>query len=390
MTQITKQIAIHRAVINEKSDYTQVALIEEGVVAEIDMEPADSAVMRVGDIYYSKVVRVIAALKVAFVEIGEKHCALLHFAQLPGEKISVGDWLLVQVTKLPRGDKGAVVTGYVQLIGVFIIYQAFGKGITIGKRITNEPERERLKQIVSTLVSADEGALLRTLAEGEQTEALQAEWQQLKAAWQSIMMQLPKIKKPQAVYREVSLACTYLRDHIKNVSNITVDDEHDYAQIKQFMQQWLLPWINVLQYKPGKNSLWFKYKIDALIQKLLTRNITLPSKGSVIIEFTEAMITVDVNSGQYVNASQNKDIAYQTNIEAARAIIDYIRLANLGGIIVMDFISMRDTTQQQAVMAVIKERLAHDTVHTNLFGFSPLGLVELSRQRIGNSWLENY
>jgi ribonuclease G len=398
----TIEIAIHKADRSPKTDYIQVARIENKRVLEIDMEPIANAEprMRIGDIYYAKVVRLLSSMRMAFVEIGEQRTALLHFAQVPlprdsaytdvAQYLRVGQLLPVQISKLPRGEKGAVVSGFVQIVGAFLIYQPYGNNIKVSQRIAEEPEQQRLKGIVNTLPSVEGGILVRSLAKLQPDKYLTTEWQQLRSEWEKIQAQIANSKKPKLLRAEWPLACCYIRDQIADVKLINVDDEEIYTQLQTFMQTWLQAWLTCLQYKPGKHALWYNYKIDDLIEKTINHKITLPSGGFIVVEATEAMITVDVNTGQYVKASAGLDIVYQTNIEAAHMLAQHLRLANLAGIIVVDFIGMKDTAQQQAVLSVLQEELAHDSAYTTSYGFSPLGLVEISRQRRGNTWMSYY
>lgn len=401
MTLIT-EIAIHKT-LHKNTDYIQIARIENQRVVEIDMEPlADpaDASMRVGDIYYAKVVRLLANMRMAFVEIGEQRTALLHFAHVPlpqaqaftdaAQYLRVGQLLPVQVTKLPRAEKGAVVTGFVQLVGALLIYQPYLNKFNISQRITEEAEKKRLKTILNAVVSENSGVMVRSLAESHSADLLLAEWRLLLDEWAIIQAKITSSKKPQLLRAEWPQAYCYLRDQLTDVSLISVDDPIIYTELEHFMQTWLKPWQSCLRFTPGKKGLWQKYKIDSVIENAVVHKINLPSGGFIVVETTEAMITVDVNTGQYVKASGTIDIVYQTNLEAALTLAQHLRLCNLAGIIVVDFIGMKNPEQQQTILAALQQALTKDPAYTSAYGFSPLGLVEMSRQRRGHSWIEYY
>ena len=392
---MTQEIIIHQT-----PDYIQVALCQAGQVQEIEMEALQTE-MRVGDIYYAKVVRLLPDLGVAFVEIGGERTALLHFTDvcLPtgsgytetAQYLRVGQFLIVQINKLPRGDKGAVVTGFVQLIGALLIYQPGRNQLKVAQRIVADTERQRLSAIFQQENITAAGIMVRSLAEEQTAENLLQELQHLQNEWQQVQTLAKEQRKPGLLRAEYNLACRFIRDRVNSgLSSIYADDPNCYAELNHYMNTWLWSWLPCLHSIAAKRSPWRTYKIDAVIEEAQSKKIGLPSGGFIVIERTEAMITVDVNTGQYVQGKRERDIVYQTNLEAARVLAKQLRIRNLGGIIVIDFIGMREMAQQQDVLAVLKEELAQDPAYTTLYGFTPLGLVEISRQRRGNSWLEFY
>ncbi|MFI4955071.1 MAG: ribonuclease E/G [Gammaproteobacteria bacterium] len=384
---MSQEILIHTT-----PKYIQVAYLENHRLCEIDMESHQSA-LRVGDIYYGKVVRILPAMRVAFMEIGSERTALLHFddVYLPlghgytevVQYLRIGMLLPVQISKLPRGEKGAVVIGQLQLLGALVIYQPMNTGINVAKRINDEQERLRLYDIIKQVALLD-GVMVRSLAVHQPAENVCQELQAFQGQWQQIQELMQNVKKPQLLRAEYGLTCTFIRDHISAQTLQIYVDEAQYLQVKNYMSIGLAAWLPCVQKVKDKQAPWKTYHIDKIIKAALLPNVGLPSGGSIVIERTEAMTVIDVNTEQAVQA------AFQTNKEAAQIIAQQIRLRNISGIIVVDFIRMRESTQQEEILAILRDTFAQDPIFTMVNGFSPLGLVEISRKRRSNSWTEDY
>lgn len=383
---------VQEILIHSEHHSIQAAYLENNRVCEIDMQP-QQAILKVGDIYYGKVVRILPDMRVAFVEIGSERTALLHFADvyLPIEHgytdvaqfLRVGQLHIVQISKLPRGEKGAVVTEFIQLVGALVIYQPMQTGIKVAKSILVEQERFRLYNIINNIMP-EHGVMVRSLALEQSAKSIEQELHALQEQWQQISVMQKKINKPQLLRAEYGLGCTFIRDHISLQTQRIYVDEAQYGVVKDYVANYLPAWLPCVQKMTSKSSPWKKYHLEKIIQEALSPKVALPAGGSIVIERTEAMTVIDVNTEQAVQAS------YQTNKEAAVMLAQQIRLRNISGIIVVDFIRMRDIKQQEEILAILRANFAQDPVYTVIHGFSPLGLVEISRKRRGNSWTEEY
>lgn len=386
-------------VIHAGSGWDQAALIENGHITEVDMEVQEPD-LRVGDLFYAKIARILTPLKMVFVEMGRSRTALLHFADVrlpegagftePGQFLRVGNLILVQITKLPIDDKGAVVSMAIQLIGAMVIGEPLKKGINVAKRITDEAERQRLWTILNKHGSHF-GGMIRSLAAHQSAEDILREWDSLVEQWQSVLEAIKGLKKPALIRREHPFICTFVREHLSsNLDTLFVDDAVYYEELKDYLAVALPMYLPMLKKVSKTSSPWKALKIDKTIKELLESKVLLPSGGFILIEKTQTMTVVDVNTGSFVKAKNEIDIIYQTNIEAAKMIAHHIRLRNISGNVVIDFIRMQEAEQQENIMLLLNEAFSHDNTFNKIFGFSPLGLVEISRQRKGNNWIEQY
>ncbi len=385
--------------INFTPQETRVALLYNGQVQELHIEREHSRGI-VGNVYLGRVVRVLPGMQSAFVEIGLERTAFLHVAdiwydrhvsegQKPIEKIlHEGQTILVQVLKDPIGTKGARLSTQLSIAGRLLVYLPQDKHIGISQRIEDEAERERLRQRLAGLLPADEagGFIVRTQASTASDEELSADIAYLRKLWQEIQAGRLQSEPPAIQYRDLNLAERMLRDLVNgDTEKITIDSRENYLKLTSFASEYMPRVEHLLEHYSGERPLFDVYGVEDEIEKALARRVELKSGGYLIIDQTEALTTIDVNTGGFVGARNFDETIFKTNLEAAGAIARQLRLRNLGGIVIVDFIDMVQAAHQDAVLAEFRKHLARDRVKTTAGGFSPLGLLEMTRKRTRES-----
>ncbi|MFZ2289823.1 MAG: ribonuclease G [Halopseudomonas yangmingensis] len=386
--------------INVTPMETRVALVENGVLQEVHIERTLKRGI-VGNIYKGKVVRVLPGMQAAFVDIGLDRAAFIHAAEISEregqavEPISAlvheGQALVVQVTKDPIGTKGARLTTQLSLPSRYLVYMPRTPHVGISLKIEDEAERERLRQIVASCVEAEGveepgGFILRTAAEGAREEDILADIRYVRRLWQQIDQQKKVAGAPSLIYEDLTLAVRTLRDLVNpRVEKIRIDSRETFQKIEQFVQE-LMPGIeDRLEHYPGERPIFDLYGIEDEIQRALERKVLLKSGGHLVIDQTEAMTTIDVNTGAFVGHRNLEETIFKTNLEAASAIARQLRLRNLGGIIIIDFIDMQDEEHQRQVLRALEKQLERDHAKTNIIGITELGLVQMTRKRTRES-----
>jgi len=386
--------------INSTPREVRAAVLRDGVLQELIVERVSRSGL-LGNIYKGRVSRVLPGMQAAFVEVGLDRTAFLHASDIrnPGasdedptpdirQLLREGDQLLVQVLKEPLGTKGARLTTFIAIPSRYLVLLPNRPGIGISSRIEDEDERERLRSLLSNVLPADSshGYIVRTVAEGAQAESLEADVQFLGKLWKRICRNDAESSGVTKIHADLPLAVRALRDLAHHqIERVRVDSEtclksmHDFAE--EFMPQ-LTP---VIELYEGRRPIFDLYAIDDEVDKALGRKVGLKSGGYLIIEQTEAMSTIDVNTGGYVGHSNLEETIFRTNLEAATAIARQLRLRNLGGIIIVDFIDMQSENHRQQVMAAFEAALASDRVRNQIAHVSPLGLVEMTRKRTRES-----
>ncbi|MEH6576357.1 MAG: ribonuclease G [Amphritea sp.] len=384
---------------------TRVAVIENGMPQEIYIERAERRGI-VGNIYKGKVVRVLPGMQAAFVDIGLERAAFIHVdeLQLPenakenGKEYTInqllreGQPLVVQVTKDPLGTKGARLTTNLSVPSRYLVYMPGNNHIGISQRIEDVEERDRLRGLVESVVaSLDQdtqvgGFILRTVSEGASEAELQQDVQFLRRLWGAIEKKMKEFPAPSCIYDDLPLNMRALRDMAHaGVERIRIDSRETFQKSVDFSAA-LVPEINnILEYYPGERPIFDLYNIEEEIQKALGRKVELKSGGYLIFDQTEAMTTVDINTGAYVGHRNLEETIFKTNLEAATAIGRQLRLRNLGGIIIIDFIDMVDEDHQRQVLRTLERMLEKDHVKCKVTGVSELGLVEMTRKRTRES-----
>lgn len=386
--------------INITPQETRVAVLVAGVVQELHVE---RAAMRglVGNIYLGKVARVLPGMQSAFVDIGLERAAFLHVADIweyrqftqekppPIERlVHEGDALLVQVVKDPIGTKGARLSTQISLAGRMLVYLPQDAHIGVSQRIEDETERAQLREMLARVVPADEkgGYIIRTSAEDATEADLAADIDYLRKRWTQIREAAAQVPAPSALYQELSLAQRVLRDVVTEATQtIQIDSRENFAALQVFAAQYVPRVLGKLAHYTGERPLFDLYQIDAEIERALARRVDLKSGGYLIIDQTEAMTTIDVNTGGFVGTRNFDDTVFKTNLEAAHTIARQLRLRNLGGIIVVDFIDMVNAENREAVLSEFKRALARDRTRITVSGFTQLGLVEMTRKRTRES-----
>ncbi|MGA0583747.1 MAG: ribonuclease G [Castellaniella sp.] len=391
--------------INVTPFETRVALTAQGVVQELHIE---RSIQRghVGNLYLGRVARVLPGMQSAFVDIGQERAAFIHVADLrqnrharvgggdhapqtPIEKLLFeGQPLLVQVIKDPLGTKGARLSTHISIAGRMLVYLPHEPHIGISQRIGNETERTALRERLVALKPEDEpgGFIVRTQAEDASDEELAADIAYLRTLWTNIQSRIRQVPAPSPVYVEPTLAQRVLRDMVTpDTASITVDSRTVTQELVEWAQRYTPSVADRIHHYSGNRPLFDTANVDEEIARALSRRVDLKSGGYLIIDQTEALTTVDVNTGGFVGGRNFDDTIFKTNLEAAVAIARQLRLRNLGGIIVLDFIDMDDAGHQAAVLAELNKALSRDRTRTTVSGFSQLGLVEMTRKRTRDS-----
>jgi len=382
--------------INVTPRETRVAAVASGVVQELLVERSSGRGL-VGNIYMGRVARVLPGMQSAFIDIGLERAAFLHVADIwenredakPIEKVlAEGQPVLVQVVKDPIGSKGARLSTQVSLAGRLLVYLPHDSHIGISQRIEDEGGRAQLRERLKDLLPADEkgGFILRTLAEAASEDELRADLGYLRNLWSALRERSQGAKAPQILYQDLSLAQRVLRDMVSaGTGRVLVDSRENFQKLAAFAQGYMPQLVGRIEHYTGERPLFELYNVEDEIERALSRRVDLKSGGYLIIDQTEAMTTIDVNTGGYVGSRNFDDTIFKTNLEAAQAIARQLRLRNLGGIIVLDFIDMQSEEHRTAVLEEFKRALARDRSRITVNGFTGLGLVEMTRKRTRES-----
>jgi ribonuclease G len=385
--------------INVTPQETRVAVTEQGAVQELHVERGSGRGL-VGNIYLGRVCRVLPGMQSAFVEIGLPRAAFLHVADIwaartgggevkPIEKIlSEGQTCLVQVVKDPLGSKGARLSTQVSIAGRLLVYLPQDPHIGISQRIGDEAEREHLREKVHSLIPPGEtgGFIVRTVAEAAPDAELTADIEYLITLWKQIQAAAHTAAPQALLYQDLSLATRVLRDLVSDTTErIIVDSRETFAKLQEFAERYTRGALERIQHYVGERPLFDLHGVEDEIEKALARRVDLKSGGYLIIDQTEAMTTIDVNTGGFVGGRSFDDTIFKTNLEASVAIARQLRLRNLGGIIIVDFIDMDTQEHRDAVLAEFRKALSRDRTRVTVNGFSQLGLVEMTRKRTRES-----
>ena len=390
--------------INVTPSEVRAALLENGVLQEVFVERAAKRGL-ISNIYKGLVSRVLPGMQAAFVDIGLARTAFLHASdiasshdrndgandELPDIRSLVreGDELLVQVVKDPLGNKGARLTTYITLPARHLVLLPRGAGVGISARIENEEERERLRGLVEGLLAEqnlDCGAIVRTMAEACDSALLAADLKYLSRLWEVVQQRCSKGAVEKLIHEDLNLPLRVLRDLVTgDVEHILADSEKDFDAMREFAATYLPGVESKLELYKRRRPIFDLHGIEDEIQKALDSNIPLKSGGYVIFDQTEAMTTIDVNTGAYVGHRNLEETIYRTNLEAAVAIARQLRLRNLGGIIIIDFIDMEEVEHRESVLRALEDAMAGDHARRHITPVSPLGLIEMTRKRTRES-----
>jgi ribonuclease G len=385
---------MEEVLVNVSPQETRVAVVASGMVQELLLERAASRGL-VGSIYAARVARVLPGMQSAFVDIGLERAAFLHVADIrehgekPIEKIlSEGQPVLVQVAKEPIGTKGARLSTQISIAGRLLVYLPHDPHIGISQKIEDESGRQQLREKLQQLVPADEngGFILRTLAGSATDDELRGDLEYLRNLWNTIRERSLAGEPPRLLYQDLSLAQRVLRDMVSaGTERVIVDSRETFQKLAAFAESYMPRVRGRLEHYAGERPLFELYDVEAEIERALSRRVELKSGGTLVIDQTEALTTIDVNTGGFVGSRSLDETIFKTNLEAAQAIARQLRLRNLGGIIVVDFIDMQAEEHRAAVLEELKRALARDRTRTTVNGFSTLGLVEMTRKRTRES-----
>jgi ribonuclease G len=388
--------------INVTPSEVRAAVLENGVLQEVYVERAARRGL-ISNIYKGRVMRVLPGMQAAFIDIGLERTAFLHASdiarrgaaengdEIPAirELVREGDEIMVQVVKDPLGNKGARLTTYITLPSRHLVLLPHGDSVGISARIEDEDERERLRALVVELLSENEldcGAIVRTVAEGTDREALSADLRYLMKLWRVVQERCRQRSVKSLVHEDLSLPLRVLRDMVtRDVERVLVDSRSDYEAMQEFAETYLQDVGPGIELYERRRPIFDLHGIEDEIRKSLDRSIPLKSGGYLIFDQTEAMTTVDVNTGGYVGHRNLEETIYRTNLEAAVGIARQLRLRNLGGIIIIDFIDMELPEHRDNVLQVLEQSLSRDHARHQITPVSPLGLVEMTRKRTRES-----
>lgn len=382
----------------------RVAMVENGVLQEVWIERSARRGL-VGNIYKGCVSRVLPGMQAAFVDIGLERAAFLHASDIvaspmPGEEwpaerkkpeitdlLREGQEVLVQVVKDPLGSKGARLTTHISIPSRYLVLMPEMGTVGVSQRIENEQERQRLKEMMAAMVAGDGGGyIVRTAAEGATEDALRADMEFLRRLWESIRERIPSLPTGAVVHEDMPLALRTLRDLAGGtVEKVRIDSRETHHRAVEFAEKFIPDLALRMEYYPGERPIFDLYSIEDEIQKALERKVQLKSGGYLIIDQTEAMTTIDVNTGSFVGHRNLEETIFKTNLEAAQAIARQLRLRNLGGIIIIDFIDMTEEEHKRQVLRALEKSLARDHAKCYISGVSALGLVEMTRKRTRES-----
>lgn len=384
--------------INVTPQETRVAVIHLGAVQELHIERSSQQGL-VGNVYLGRVSRVLPGMQSAFVDIGLDRAAFLHVGDIlearcdncpqPIEKVlHEGQSILVQVIKDPIGAKGARLSTQISMAGRFLVFLPQETRIGISQKIEDEAERELLRDRLNRLLPEDStgGFIIRTMANMAEESELAADVEYLYVLWDAIQARSENCPAPTLIYQELDLAHRVLRDFSgSETQRILVDSRETYERMKGFAEEFTRNVADKLSHYVAERPLFDLYGVEDEIEKALGRRVDLKSGGYLIIDQTEALTTIDVNTGGFVSGRSFDETIFKTNLEAAQAIARQLRLRNLGGIIILDFIDMDSAEHKSAVLAELTKALARDRTRMTINGFTSLGLVEMTRKRTRES-----
>lgn len=407
------------------------ALMEGGATAELFVE-RDNETGYVGNIYKGRVIRVLPGMQASFVDIGLEKAAFLYVSDIftpdldPGkymdqqekqqdsdvettsssfseeqqntadsnarnqvhieELISEGQEILVQVAKDPIGTKGCRITTHISLPGRFLVYMPYIDHVGVSRRITNEEERDRLRELVEKIRKPGSGFIVRTVAEGVNEKKLKADMTLLMNLWKKLKVKSERVAAPELLHNDLNLSFRAARDlFTSDVDTLIVDDKKEYEEIRNFIKTYMPRFKSHVELFEGNESIFDHFGIEMDINRALGRKVWLKSGGYIIIDQAEALTAIDVNTGRYVGKRNLEDTILKTNLEAVKEIVYQLRLRNLGGIIIIDFIDMERMINREKVYNALEEALKEDKAKTNILKISEFGLVEMTRKRVRES-----
>ncbi|HYH27780.1 MAG TPA: Rne/Rng family ribonuclease [Actinomycetota bacterium] len=388
--------------ITEVGERDQIVVAEDGQLAEHYVTRAGSRSM-VGNIYVGRVQNVLPGMEAAFVDVGKGRNAVLYAGEVSYDEevdedarrieqaLKPGQSVVVQVTKDPMGGKGARLTGQVSLPGRYLVYVPDGGASGISRRLP-EKERNRLRDVLKKIRPSGSGVIVRTAAEGASEEGLAADLERLRKAWDSIKRKSRRGKVPRLIYEEPELTVKVVRDVFSPVEfrEIVTDAPAVYERVTAYLEDIAPDLLDKVRLHTGPLSVLEEFRVHEQIHKAIERKVWLPSGGYLIFDRTEAMTVIDVNTGKAVGKTNLEETVVATNLEAAKEIARQLRLRDIGGIIVIDFIDMLLQANRNKVIRALKEEMAQDRTRSQVFDITPLGLLEVTRKRVSAGLVEAF
>lgn len=417
-------------IINSSSSINRVAITEEGSLVDYFVDHPEKERM-VGDVYYGRVARVLPGIRAAFINIGLKHDAFLHFSDVgdslkemkdifsddeddddvpaaesnnnaPKKEskhhslrkrvpdLKKGEEILVQIIKEPVKDKGVRVSSAISLPGRFCVLLPFDNKIGVSKKIGDYRERKRLRRIARGILPKDCGLIIRTAARRQSEESLVSDLRYLLKMWDDIQENVKKSNPPELVYKDLSTTISVIRDlFTSDVSRVLIDGRKLYREIRNYVKFVQPSLADKIEYSRGNVPLFEKAKIEKQINELMGRKVPIPNGGDIVIEHTEAMTVIDVNSGRYAAKKEQELNSLKTDLEAAREIVRQLRLRDIGGLIVVDFIDLEENKNRKKIYDELKKEFRRDRAKTALLPMTDFGIIQITRQRIRENILQS-
>ncbi|MEU5784828.1 Rne/Rng family ribonuclease [Micromonospora lupini] len=401
---LARREAVDRVMaVRQRGDRTQIAVLEDGVLVEHYVTRNSSGTMA-GNVYLGKVQNVLPSMEAAFVDVGRGRNAVLYAGEvnwdtsgLEGRARSIeqalrsGDSVLVQVTKDPIGHKGARLTSHIALSGRHLVYVPNGNASGISRKLPDN-ERKRLRDVLKKLVPDGAGVIVRTAAEGASEDELARDVKRLQAQWEDIQAKAAEGGAPVLLYEEPDLVIRVVRDLFnEDFRELVIEGEQSYGMVESYLSHVSPDLVDRVRRHVGTSDVFAEYRIDEQIIKGLDRKVFLPSGGSLVIDRTEAMTVVDVNTGKYTGSGGNlEETVTRNNLEAAEEIVRQLRLRDIGGIVVIDFIDMVLESNRELVLRRLTECLGRDRTKHQVTEITSLGLVQMTRKRIGAGLLDSF
>ncbi|MCK4412571.1 MAG: Rne/Rng family ribonuclease [Candidatus Eisenbacteria sp.] len=396
-------------VINADPIETRVGVLEDATLVEFKAEREEDR-RRVGEIYKGRVSKVLPGMEAAFIEIGLPKAAFVHVSDMLASMLDLdafdlddsagprrstrtglaiqdlierGQEILVQIVKEPIGTKGAKVSGRISLPGRYLVLMPGLGRIGVSRKIADREERSRLKTILKELKPRNAGLICRTASEGQSKRELAQDVRYLVGLWKDIEAEAAKCEAPAVIHRDLGMATGLIRDvFTSQVDRLVIDSKEVYKEILRYLRVVAPELKSRVKLFTGEGPIFDEYGIEAEIVKSFDRKVWLRKGGYIVIESTEAMVTIDVNTGRFTGRKSQEDTILKTNLEAAKEVARQLRLRDLGGIVVVDFIDMEEEESRRALMDAFRTALRHDRARTKAYPLSDLGLIEMTRQRV--------
>ena len=401
-------------IINHSPLETRVAVLENTVVTELYHEREKERGV-VGNIYKGKVLKVLPGMESAFVDIGLEKASFLYvddmvpdftiyddyddsedarpeFSRKEGSNggkspsindlIKEGQEILVQVSKGPIGTKGARITGHLSIPGRNLVYMPTMDSVGVSRQISEEQERSRLKEIVNRLKPDKSGFIIRTVAEGRSEEEFQSDINFLVSLWDGILENYGNSEAPAMVHQDLSITYRVLRDLLApDVKRMVIDDDQEYRKVRSFIREYMPKYTSIVNLFNRRQPIYDYYGIEEEIDRAMGQKVWLKSGGYLVIDQTEALTAIDVNTGRFVGKASHEETILKTNLEAVQELVYQLKLRNIGGIIIIDLIDMETPQNRNRVYQALKEELRHDKARSKILQISEIGLVEMTRKR---------